>query len=81
MKKQNLHTESTGKGRRTFYFDIKETKNGANYMSISSVTLKEEGAPERKQLIIFESEMDRFAGAFMRSLLNFDRKMAKEKRA
>jgi hypothetical protein len=75
MKKQSLHTERSGKGRRTFYFDIMETKTGSNYMSISSLTLNEEAQPERKQLIIFESEMDHFAGAFMRSLLNFERKM------
>ena len=74
MKKQGLRTEKAGKGRRSFYFDIKDTKDGRNYMAISSVTLKEDGPPDRSQLIIFESDMDGFAGAFMRSLLSFERK-------
>ena len=75
MKKQALHTESTGNRSRSFYFDIKETKNGSNYMTISSVSQKPETAQNRRQLIIFENEMDHFAGAFMRSLINFDRKV------
>ncbi|MFT4663585.1 MAG: hypothetical protein ACI8YQ_000103 [Polaribacter sp.] len=76
MKKPVLHAEKTSKGRRNFYFDIKDTKDGQNFMAISSVSLKEEGQPERSQLIIFENEMDGFAGAFMRSLLNFEKKEA-----
>ncbi|MFK7807153.1 MAG: hypothetical protein AB8F74_05050 [Saprospiraceae bacterium] len=74
MIKQALHTEKSIKGKRHFYFDIKNTKNGKNYMSISCLTMKEEGAPARNNLIIFENEMDGFAGAFMRSLLNFEGK-------
>ena len=73
MIKNVLHSENTGKGKRTFYFDIKKTKTGKNYMSITSLALRGEEAPERKNLIIFENEIDRFAGAFMRSLLNFEK--------
>lgn len=72
MKKQSLHTEQSRKGHRRFYFDIKDTRHGKNYMTISSIKMKENEAPERSQIIIFESEMDGFAGAFMRSLLNFE---------
>ena len=74
MKKQTLYTEKSIKGKRHFYFDIKNTKNGNNYMSISCLTMKDDGVPQRKNLIIFENEMDGFAGAFMRSLLNFEGK-------
>ncbi len=77
MKKPVLHTETTSQGRRNFYFDIKDTKDGQNFMAISSVSLKEEGQTERSQLIVFDSEMDGFAGAFMRSLLNFEKKKSK----
>jgi len=77
MTKQALYTESTTTGKRSFFFDIKETKNGEHYMAINSVTFQEDTPNDRKQLIIFENEMDHFAGAFMRSLLNFEAKASK----
>ncbi len=74
MKKQSLYTETIDAGNRAFYFDIREAENGSNYLVISEVSKKEDGQTERRQLLIFENEIDRFAAKIGRSLLNFVRK-------
>ena len=74
MKKQSLYTESVEAGNRSFYFDIRESENGSNYLVISEVTQKTDGASERRQIFIFENEIDRVAAKVSRSLLNFTRK-------
>ena len=74
MKKQSLYTESVEAGKRSFYFDIRESENGSNYLVISEVTKKEDGETERRQVFIFENEMARVAAKISRSLVNFTRK-------
>ncbi len=74
MKKQTLFTESVEAGNRSFYFDIRESEKGSNYLVISEVSKKEDGEKERRQIIIFENEIDRFATKIGASLLNFTRK-------
>ena len=74
MKKQTLYTEKVESGKRNFYFDIRESEKGSPYLVISEVNKKEDDQTERRQVFIFESELDRFAEKFGRSLLNFTRK-------
>lgn len=74
MKKQSLYTESVEAGNRSFYFDIRESENGSNYLVISEVTKKADGETERRQVFIFENEMERVAAKISRSLVNFTRK-------
>ena len=68
MEKKTLYTETVKTGNRTFYFDIKQTSNENNYLTISSVTRKGE-EQERKQIVVFETEMDQFSESFVRTLL------------
>ncbi len=72
MEKKTLHTETVKTGNRTFYFDIKKTANENNYLTISSVTRKGE-EQERKQIVIFETELDQFSESFIRILLNLEK--------
>ena len=74
MKKQSLYTEKVEAGKRSFYFDIRESENGSNYLVISEVSKKEDETTERRQIVIFENEIDRVAVKIGRSLLNFTRK-------
>ena len=74
MKKQSLYTERVESGKRSFYFDIRESEKGSNYLVISELNKKEEGGTDRRQIIIFENEIDRFGASFVRSLLHFTQK-------
>ncbi len=72
MKKQSLYSEKLTKGNRQFYFDINETEKGSNYLKINEITVKADEDPQRRGIMVFESEVDRFAAALVRSLLHFN---------
>jgi len=72
MEKKTLHTEIVKVGNRTFYFDVKTSSNGTNFLSISSVKSKGEEV-ERNQVVVFESEIDEFGEAFVSTLLNLNK--------
>lgn len=74
MKKQSLYTESVEAGKRSFYFDIRESKNGSSYLVISEVTKQADGETQRRQVFIFENEMEGVAAKISRSLVNFPKK-------
>ena len=69
MEKTTLHTETVKAGNRNFYFDVKKSLNGSNFIAISAVTRKDEEI-ERQQVVVFESEVDQFSEAFVSTLLN-----------
>ncbi len=77
MERKALYTEQVKSGKRTFYFDIKQSENGSSFLAIKTVKKLDDDNYERSQLIVFENEMDRFAEAFVRSLINF-RKTGRE---
>ena len=74
MKKQAFHTEYLRSGNRSFYFDIKETENGSNYLVISEISTKPNGEKERRQILVFENEIDQVAEKICKSLISFTRK-------
>ncbi|MFT4667663.1 MAG: hypothetical protein ACI8YQ_000695 [Polaribacter sp.] len=78
MKKQSLYSERLEKGNRRFYFDINETEKGSNYLKINEITVKADEDPQRRQIMVFENEIDRFAAALVRSLLHFKVKESAE---
>ncbi len=71
MEKTTLHTETAKAGNRNFYFDVKKSPNGTNYICISAVAKKGEEI-ERQQVVVFESEVDEFGEAFVSTLLNIN---------
>lgn len=66
-----MHTEQVKSGSRTFYFDIKKTERGSNFLSITVTKKLEEDNYERSQLIVFENEIEDFGAAFLRSMINY----------
>jgi PurA ssDNA and RNA-binding protein len=72
MKKQSLYSEKLEKGNRKFYLDVRETEKGSNFLSVSEITTKENEEDQRRQIVIFESEIDQFAAALVRTLLQFN---------
>lgn len=72
MKKQSLHSERLQKGNRRFYFDIRETEQGNNFLTVNEITVKQDDDPQRRQIMVFESEVDQFAAALVRTLLHFN---------
>ena len=79
MRKQNLYSEFVEKGNRCFYFDIRETERGDNYFVLSEITRKKDDDDQRRQILVFENEMDKFGAAFMRTLLHFEMKQKEAK--
>ena len=72
MKKQSLYSEKLEAGNRKFYFDIRETEKGSNYFTVNEITVKENEDDQRRQIMVFENEIDRFAAALVRTLLHFN---------
>ena len=74
MNKQSLYSEKIEAGKRRFFFDIRESENGSNYLIISEVTKKSDGETARRQIFIFENEIEQVAEKVCRSLVNFTKK-------
>ncbi len=54
-----LFSEKVVTSRRTYYFDVKETKDGAKYLVIGEVT--QVGSElERHRVMVFEESLDSF---------------------
>jgi len=78
MKKQSLYTERFETGNRKFYFDILETERGNNFLKINQVTAKENEDNQYNSIAVFESEVDQFSAALVRTLLHFNIKAKTE---
>jgi len=71
MFQKALHTEQIRSGKRTYFFDIKQTEKGASYLEISLVKKVDEEQYERNKILIFENQIEQFGEAFLRTLVNF----------
>ena len=50
-------------GSKTYFFDIKETREGKPYLIITESRLKGEGEkPERTSIMVFQENIEEFAG-------------------
>lgn len=77
MLQKALHTEQFRTGKRTYFFDIKQTEKGASYLEISLVKKVDDEQYERNKILVFENQIDQFGEAFLRTLVNF-RKTGRE---
>jgi hypothetical protein len=57
-----LFTTKVALGRRTFFFDVRKTKEDKPYVKITESSLKD-GQKHRTNMMIFDSEMDDFKKA------------------
>ncbi len=57
-----LFTTKLALGRRTFFFDVRKTKDEKPYVKITESSVKE-GQKHRTNMMIFDSEMDDFKKA------------------
>lgn len=72
MKKQNvLHSERVQSNGKVYFLNLKEAENGNNYLVINQINKGEDDQNERIKMILFENEVEQFAGAFSRMLFKF----------
>lgn len=72
MKKQNvLHTERVNGNGKTYFLDLKEAENGNNYLVINQTKKADDEQEERVKMILFENEIEQFAAAFSKILIQF----------
>lgn len=57
MEKE-LHTEQIKAGKRTYFFDIKETVHGKNYLTITESKKKDDGSFERHNIMVFPEDLE-----------------------
>ena len=50
-------------GRRTFFFDVKNTKTEKTYLRITESSLSKEGEKKKTYMTVFDSEMNDFKQA------------------
>jgi len=71
-KKNQLHNERFTLGNRTFFLNLKESKKGTNYITITQSQKKEgEEGYDLNSIILFEEEVQSFAHAFSNLMIHF----------
>jgi len=58
--RKEIHTEKIAAGKRMYYFDVKESKDGTRYLVISEA---EHGNAEHHRVMIFEESLKSFTDA------------------
>lgn len=70
MINEAIFSEYFRAGNRTYFFDIKESKDNKRYISIVE-SKKKDGKFEKFKIMIFEEDIELFAKYFNSSLLKF----------
>jgi len=70
MNSKEIYSDKIIKGRRTYFFDIKESEKGALYLKITESKKTEEGF-EHRHVLIFEEDINDFTDAMLRVIVNF----------
>lgn len=63
MKPNDIFSTSFHAGRRTYFFDIKNTKDGCKYLKISESKRIGENDFDRYSIMVFQEDIDKFADA------------------
>ena len=71
---KTLQTEQVSAGKRTYFFDIKQTVKGDNYLAITESKKKDDGSFERHSIIVFSDDIENFSEAYTRSILKYTKK-------
>ncbi|MBN2736597.1 MAG: DUF3276 family protein [Spirochaetales bacterium] len=68
-----IFSEKTSSGKRTYFFNVKENRNGDLFLNIVESKKNGENEFERFSIIVFEEDMDVFVQGFNKTV-NFIRK-------
>ncbi|MEJ0021711.1 MAG: DUF3276 family protein [Candidatus Doudnabacteria bacterium] len=58
-----LFSTRVSNGRRTFFFDVKNTKEAKPYIKITESSISKDGEKKKSYMTIFDSEMNDFRQA------------------
>lgn len=58
-----LFSTRVGSGRRTFFFDVKNTKDSKPYLKITESSISKEGEKKKFYMTVFASELNEFQQA------------------
>ncbi len=58
-----LFSTKVHQGRRTIFFDVKNTKDAKPYIKITESSISKEGEKKKSYMTVFESEMNDFKQA------------------
>lgn len=65
--RENIFTSSVKAGKRTYYFDVKETKSGERYITVTERKRRynEDGSykVEKHKIFLYKEDFDKFADA------------------
>lgn len=68
--KELIFSESIKAGKRVYYFDVKQSRNGDNYITITESKKTNEGTPdnprvvfEKHKLFLYKEDYEKFVGA------------------
>lgn len=63
MLENTLHSQNIKTKGKTYFFDVKQAKNGNKYLSISESWLDKSGQKKRSTLTVFSDHLAEFAQA------------------
>ncbi|NNE28695.1 MAG: DUF3276 family protein [Saprospiraceae bacterium] len=79
--KNVIHTEQVSTNNKTFFFDLKESKSGGNYLKITQSRIVDEDQRERTSMILFERDLPKFGNALFNSLMAFQGRTEEDREA
>ena len=79
--KNVIHTEQVSSNNKTFFFDLKKSKSGGNYLKITQSRIVDEDQRERTSMILFEKDLPKFSNALLSSLMAFTGRSEEDREA
>ncbi len=70
MTTTELHQQCFSRGRRSYYFDIKMTRQNQLYL-VFSENIRETNEWKRHKIMVFEEDAEEFAAYVQKSLIQF----------
>lgn len=67
-EKKQVFSERVRAGKRTYFFDVRESEKGIKYLIISETKFVENGARERNRMLLFQSTLPGFVGALSKAV-------------
>lgn len=70
-KDKEIESIKIAAGKRTYFVDVKETREGAKYLKISESKRLENGEYERHRIMVFEEDINNIVEALRTALQHF----------
>ena len=67
-ERKQIFSERVSAGKRTYFFDVRESEKGTKYLMISVTRLAENGSRERQRLMLFQNTVPGFVGTLNKAL-------------